>query len=70
MSFENNEYDRFREYVALIMKKRGQSKKAIVEMIDLAMSKNKTIAREDKFKNLDTFRTLTEGKLFLEVKWL
>ena len=68
MSFENNEHERFREFVALIMKKRGQSKKANVEVIDLAMSKNKSIAREDKFKNLDTFRTLTEGKLFLEVK--
>jgi 26S proteasome regulatory subunit N5 len=49
------------------MKKRGQSKKAIIDMINLSMEKSETIDRREKFQILDTIRNLTEGKLFLEV---
>ena len=49
------------------MKKRGQSKKAIVEMVNLVIAKNSTIIRDEKLETLEVLRELTEGKLFLEV---
>jgi hypothetical protein len=51
----------------VIMKKRQQSKKAIIEMINLAMKTNVDVEPKEKFLTLDTLRSLTEGKLFLEV---
>jgi len=50
-----------------IVKKRGQSKKAIVEMINLCMKLNLGISKKDKMDILDTLRGIAEGKLFLEV---
>lgn len=49
------------------MKKRGQSKKAIIDMINLIMEKSAGIEQGEKFQMLDTIRNLAEGKLFLEV---
>ena len=51
----------------MIMKKRQQSKKAIIEMINLAMKMNMEVEPSERFLNLDTLRSITEGKLFLEV---
>jgi hypothetical protein len=51
----------------MIMKKRGQSKKALVEMVDLTMKLSETVPPEERLGLLDTIRNITEGKLFLEV---
>ncbi len=67
LSFETKEYKRLREFLASIMKKRGQSKKAMIEMINLTMKRNLEVPRDEKLQTLDTIRNLTEGKLFLEV---
>lgn len=67
MSYEAKEYKRLKEFMNAIVKKRGQSKKAIVEMINLCMKLNLGISKKDKMDILDTLRGIAEGKLFLEV---
>lgn len=49
-------------------KRRAQSKKAITDMVQLCMTsfKDKMPSREEKHSMLNTLRTATEGKIFLE----
>lgn len=50
------------------MKRRGQAKKPITDMVQLAINSflDKMPNREEKYKLLETLREASEGKLFLE----
>ena len=62
----------------ILAKRRGQAKKAIVDMVQLCMSEflPQLPTRAAKYEMLATLREATEGKLFLErefancTKWL
>ena len=52
------------------MKKRGQAKKAITEMIQLAVILiDKMPTRINKMNLIQTIREATEGKFFVEVEY-
>ena len=68
LSFEAKEYRRLREFVTALTKKRGQSKKAMIEMVGLVMKLVTPIERTEKLQTLEMLRAVTEGKLFLEVR--
>lgn len=54
----------------LIVKKRGQAKKAITEMIQLVVSFiDKMPTRLNKMNLIQTIREATEGKFFVEVEY-
>jgi hypothetical protein len=67
-AFEKNEIVRTREFLITLCTRRGQSQKATTDMFTLVMGTylDKLPNREEKFKMLETLRTGSEGKMFLE----
>jgi 26S proteasome regulatory subunit N5 len=67
-AFDEKDYVRVREWLIVLCKRRGQSKKATTDMVQLCMKtfKDKLPSREERFTMLKTLRTATEGKIFLE----
>jgi hypothetical protein len=67
-AFEKNEIVRTREFLITLCTRRGQSQKATTDMFTLMMGTflDKLPNREEKFKMLETLRTGSEGKMFLE----
>jgi 26S proteasome regulatory subunit N5 len=57
-----------REWLIQLSKRRAQSKKATTDMVQLCMNTfmSQLPSREDRFTMLNTMRTATEGKIFLE----
>jgi 26S proteasome regulatory subunit N5 len=52
-----------------LIKRRGQAKKAIIDMVQWVMSDavlNKLPSREDRYKMLEALKEASEGKMFLE----
>ena len=68
LSFEAKEHGRLREFVTALTKKRGQSKKALTEMVNLVMKLVQATERVEKLRTLEMLREVTEGKLFLEAR--
>jgi hypothetical protein len=53
----------------MLIKRRGQAKKAIIDMVQWCMSEavlNKLPSREERYKMLEALREASEGKMFLE----
>ncbi len=59
-----------REFLLILTKRRGQAKKAVVDMVQWAMTEEilerGLPSREEKYKMLDTLKEASEGKMFLE----
>ena len=68
-SYDSHEYDWMRKFVLMITKKRGQSKKAITEMVKLIFQYMELMETDQKFLTLITVRTISDGKLFLELEY-
>jgi len=59
-----------RDFLVLLTKRRGQAKKAIADMVQLAVTFiDKMPTREEKFNLISTIREVTEGKIFVEVEY-
>lgn len=69
LAFDHNELVRLREFMLMLIKRRGQAKKAIIDMVQWCMSDmvlNKLPSREERYKMLESLREASEGKMFLE----
>lgn len=70
LAFSHKEWSRVREFLLILTKRRGQVKKAIVDMVQWAMTEEVLErglpSREEKYKMLDTLKEASEGKMFLE----
>lgn len=65
--FEARKWDLLNEYIAVIVKKRSQSKQAIVKMIqECATYVDQTPDKSTKIKYIETLRVVTEGKIYVE----
>lgn len=70
MSFDQKEYKYLKEFILLLVKRRGQAKKAITDMIQLAVTfVDKMPTREEKFNLISTIREATDGKIYVEVEY-
>jgi hypothetical protein len=70
LSFDSQEYKRLNSFVLMLIKRRGQAKKAIIEMVDLAMTMiDKMPERISRMALITTVREATEGKFFVEVAY-
>jgi len=70
LSFDHKEFSRLNQFILLITKKRGQSKKAITEMITLSVSLiDQMPTRIDRMNLIQAIREATEGKFFVEVEY-
>jgi 26S proteasome regulatory subunit N5 len=67
--FDARKWDLLNEYIAILVKKRSQSKQAIVKMIqECATYVDQTPDKETKVKYIETLRTVTEGKIYVEIE--
>jgi 26S proteasome regulatory subunit N5 len=60
---------KLREFLIMLTKRRGQAKKAIIDMVQWCMSDavlNKLSTREERYQMLETLRDASDGKMFLE----
>lgn len=57
-----------REWMQMLVKRRGQHKQVIIEMINLTYNEilPKIVNREEKMLLLSTLRETTEGRMFCE----
>jgi len=67
--FEVRKWDLLNEYIAILVKKRSQSKQAIVKMVQECVTYvDQTPDKDTKIKLIDTLRTVTEGKIYVEIE--
>lgn len=67
--FEAGNWNALNEYIALLVKRRSQLKQAVVKMVQECVTYvDKTPDKETKLKLIDTLRTVTEGKIYVEVE--
>jgi len=66
--FDAKEWSKLREHVVMLSKKRGQLRRAITDMVHLAMSWLDELDKEKKLELIATLNDVTEGKIFVEVE--
>lgn len=66
--YEGKEWGKLREHIVLFSKKRGQLKRAITDMVHLAMSWLDAETKERQIELMDTLKEVTDGKIFVEVE--
>lgn len=70
IAFDAKEYYQLNELIKLLAKKRGQSKKAQIDMVQLAMKYIDQLPTMDLKTNLiNAIKEVTEKKIFLEVEY-
>lgn len=69
LCFETKNWDALSENIIIITKKRGQIKQSVTKMIQEACTYvEKTPNLDAKLKLIDTLRTVTEGKIYVEIE--
>lgn len=67
--FENKNYELLNENLVLLTKRRGQLKQAVIKMVQEACTYvEKLDSKEEKLKLIETLRTVTAGKIYLELE--
>lgn len=68
LAWTDKQFAKVREWLGMLIKRRGQSKQAIVDMVQLVTSKFLPAlpSREEIFNMLTVLRECTEGKMILE----
>ena len=68
MAFDNKQIQKVRELFLALVKRRGQAKKPVVDMVAMCQGDlfEKMPTRSDKYKMLEALREACEGKMFLE----
>jgi 26S proteasome regulatory subunit N5 len=66
--YEANEWSKLREHIVMLSKKRGQLKRAITNMVHLAMEWLEVLTKEKKIELIETLQEVTDGKIFVEVE--
>lgn len=70
IAFDSREYDKLYELLNLLAKKRGQPKKAMIDMVQTAMSFiEKMPTEEHKLKLITSVKDVCEKKIYLEVEY-
>lgn len=67
--FEARNWNALNEHIALLVKRRSQLKQAVVKMVqECCTYVDQITEKEVKLKLIDTLRTVTEGKIYVEVE--
>ncbi|EDW83905.1 uncharacterized protein Dwil_GK13432 [Drosophila willistoni] len=67
--FDAANWNALNEYVTLLVRRRSQLKQAVVKMIQECYTYvDKTPTKEVKLKLIDTLRSVTEGKIYVEIE--
>lgn len=69
LTFDAHDWKLMQEYIVILSKKHGQLKQAITKMIQESMEYlEKTPDMKTKLELIETLRTVTDGKVYLEVE--
>ncbi|ALC46766.1 Rpn5 [Drosophila busckii] len=69
LCLEAGNWNALNEYVSLLVRRRSQLKQAVVKMIQECYTYvDKTPDKETKLKLIDTLRSVTEGKIYVEIE--
>lgn len=66
--YDAKDWPKLKEHIVLLSKKRGQLKRAITDMVHLAMGWLEGLDKEKKLDLMGTLNEVTEGKIFVEVE--
>merc|ERR1719188_808684 len=66
--WDQKDWPKLHEHIVLMSKKRGQLKRAITDMVHLAMGWLEGLDKEKKLELIATLNEVTEGKIFVEVE--
>merc|ERR1719188_1494327 len=66
--WDQKDWPKLHEHIVLMSKKRGQLKRAITDMVHLAMGWLEGLEKEKKLELIATLNEVTEGKIFVEVE--
>lgn len=67
--FDARNWNALNEHIALLVKRRSQLKQAVVKMVqECCTYVDQMPTKEAKLKLIDTLRTVTEGKIYVEVE--
>mmetsp|Transcript_49037 Transcript_49037/g.110262 ORF Transcript_49037/g.110262 Transcript_49037/m.110262 type:complete len:459 (-) Transcript_49037:195-1571(-) len=66
--YDVKEWTKLREHIVMLSKKRGQLRRAITDMVHLAMGWLEGLDKERKVELIGTLNEVTEGKIFVEVE--
>lgn len=66
--YDAKDWPKLREHIVMLSKKRGQLKRAITDMVHLAMSWLDGLDKERKLELISTLNEVTDGKIFVEVE--
>jgi len=66
--YDGKEWSKLKEHIVMLTKKRSQLKRAITDMVHLAMGWLGNLDKEKKLDLIDTLNEVTEGKIFVEVE--
>eukprot|EP00933_Yihiella_yeosuensis_P062876 TRINITY_DN65899_c0_g1_i1.p1 TRINITY_DN65899_c0_g1~~TRINITY_DN65899_c0_g1_i1.p1 ORF type:complete len:459 (-),score=140.14 TRINITY_DN65899_c0_g1_i1:141-1517(-) len=66
--FEKKDWPKLKEHIVVLAKKRGQLKRAITDMVHLAMGWLDGLDKEKKLDLMATLEEVTAGKIFVEVE--
>jgi 26S proteasome regulatory subunit N5 len=66
--YNAKEWTKLLEQIVVLAKKRGQLKRAITDMVHLAMGWLDSLEKEKKLELIGTLNEVTEGKIFVEVE--
>lgn len=70
IAFDSREYEKLNELITLLARKRGQPKKALIDMVQLCMSFiDKLPTEEQRVALITTIKDVCEKKIFLEVEY-
>lgn len=69
LCWESKELPALREQLVSLSKKRGQPKKAQIEMVQLCMSYLSDVSLEEKGLLINCLKTVCEKKIYLEVEY-
>ncbi|CAK73465.1 unnamed protein product (macronuclear) [Paramecium tetraurelia] len=69
LCFDTKQYSKFNELIVALSKKRGQPKKAQIELVQMAMIELKTLPINQKLEMIDAIMKVCEKKIYLEVEY-
>ncbi len=65
-SFDTKDFETLNSVLALLSKRRGQFKRVILRIVNMAIDFVEKLPKPEQLKLIDTLRAITEGKIFVE----
>jgi 26S proteasome regulatory subunit N5 len=65
-AFDVKDFDALNSVLALLSKRRGQFKRVILRIVNMAIEYVERLPKPEQLKLIDTLRAITEGKIFVE----